>query len=326
MAWSTSPSCSASCFSAADAADGSGPTPWIARCTVWCTKPLLRSGASRARPAPSCSARPATNAHTARPLWMFPLQCPSSLSTHWRRDAVRPSETMATCRSSRRPARGSSRTSPTGGERRVPDDLVGRGRGPRAGHAARGLPRRGSSRCREGSTAGDELVVAASSAGCCRCAAQVSRSLAKSRRRMEIRGRHRVRRGRRRVRDPARDGGWIDDDIADGVHRAAPARVGALGGDLGGRRAGRRAVRRRDRRAVRRRVDVPPGDRRVEGGAGRPGGAALRRVRATAAARRAVADRAPGARSGWSRCRGPTTPARSGPPSRSRCRRGAGDR
>ena len=79
--------------------------------------------------------------------------------------------------------------------------------------------------------------------------------------------------------DPRRPGGWIDADVRGGVHRAARARLGALGRDLARRPAGRWAVRRRDRRPVRGRVDVPPRARRVEGGAGRAGRAARGRAR-----------------------------------------------
>ena len=69
--------------------------------------------------------------------------------------------------------------------------------------------------------------------------------------------------------DPARDAGWITRDIAAAygeLHRLGWAhsveawRDGELAGGLYG--VG-------DRRAVRGRVDVPPGPRRVEGGAGR---------------------------------------------------------
>ena len=79
--------------------------------------------------------------------------------------------------------------------------------------------------------------------------------------------------------DPGRSGGWIDDADRDGVHRAAPTRLGPLRRGLARRRARGWAVRRRRRRPVRRRVDVHPRARRLEGradGAGRP---ALRRVR-----------------------------------------------
>ena len=91
------------------------------------------------------------------------------------------------------------------------------------------------------------------------------------------------------------------------------------------RRARRWAVRRRDRRAVRGRVDVPPGHRCVEGGARRAGGAALRRAPRPAAARRAVADAAPGVARGGRAAAGRTTPGCSRTPSRSRCRRGGSE-
>ena len=76
-----------------------------------------------------------------------------------------------------------------------------------------------------------------------------------------------------------RPGGWIDEPDRGGVHRAAPAGLGALGRGLARRRARRWPVRRGHRRPVRRRVDVHPRARRLEGradGAGRP---AHRRVR-----------------------------------------------
>ena len=71
--------------------------------------------------------------------------------------------------------------------------------------------------------------------------------------------------------------GWIDEELRRGVPRAPRARVGAQRRGLDRRgRAGRRGVRRGDRRAVRGGVDVPPADRRREGGAGGAGRAAAR--------------------------------------------------
>ncbi len=99
---------------------------------------------------------------------------------------------------------------------------------------------------------------------------RVSRSLRRSLRRFEVRVERRLRPGHRRLRRsaPARR---LDRPVdPGGVRRAAPPRLGALGRGLARRPAGRRAVRRLDRRAVRRRVDVPPGDRRVEGRARGP--------------------------------------------------------
>ena len=107
-----------------------------------------------------------------------------------------------------------------------------------------------------------------------------------------------------------------------GVHRAAPARLGALRGDLARRRAGRRAVRRRHRRPVRRRVDVHPRARRLQGGADGPGRPAQRRVRRPPAARHPVADRAPGDARGGRGRRGRTTCERlAAATARCRCRR-----
>ena len=65
--------------------------------------------------------------------------------------------------------------------------------------------------------------------------------------------------------DPSRSGRWITPEIVE-----AYTELHALGWAhsvevLAGRPAGRRALRGRDRRPVRRRVDVPHGDRRLEG-------------------------------------------------------------
>ena len=118
---------------------------------------------------------------------------------------------------------------------------------------------------------------------------RVTRSLRQSRRRMEIRVDTAFDEVVAACADPRREGGWIDGPIVAAYTALHRAGLGALGGGLAGRRAGRRPVRRRDRRPVRRRVDVPPGQRRVEGGAGRAGRPAPRRARRPAAARRAVA-------------------------------------
>ena len=83
---------------------------------------------------------------------------------------------------------------------------------------------------------------------------------------------------RRRRRDPEDPGTWINEEIIESYTRAARARLRALGRGLARRPAGRRALRRRAARRVLRRVDVPPRDRRLEGGARRAGRAAARRA------------------------------------------------
>ena len=105
--------------------------------------------------------------------------------------------------------------------------------------------------------------------------------------------RHPVHRGRRRLRRP---------DAARAVdHRRRSSTPTRALHELGWahsvevvrrRRAGRRAVRRADRTVLRRRVDVPHGDRRLEGGAGGAGRLAERH--GCGAARRPVGHRPPG--------------------------------
>ena len=85
-----------------------------------------------------------------------------------------------------------------------------------------------------------------------------------------------------------------------GVHRAAPAGLGALGRGMARRGARRGSVRRCHRRSVRRGVDVLPRQGRLEGRADGPRRPAHRRVRRKARARHAVADPAPRD----ARCRG----------------------
>ncbi|CAA9322835.1 MAG: Leucyl/phenylalanyl-tRNA--protein transferase, partial [uncultured Nocardioidaceae bacterium] len=106
-------------------------------------------------------------------------------------------------------------------------------------------------------------------------------------------GRHVLRGRGRRLRRPGTRRGLDRRRHRRGVHPSPPAGLGALGGDVAARGARGRAVRGRHRRAVRRRVDVPPGHRRLEGGAGGAGRPALRRVRRGPAARRSVAHPAP---------------------------------
>src|SRR6266508_4945707 len=97
---------------------------------------------------------------------------------------------------------------------------------------------------------------------------------------------------------------------------AARARVGPQrrGVGCGPRLSGRGAVRHRDRGAVRRRVDVPPPDRRLEGGAGRFGRAPGRDRPRRSAGRRAVGHASPGV-AGGDGGPGPPLPrtARTGP-------------
>ena len=102
-----------------------------------------------------------------------------------------------------------------------------RRRRPRAGHAARRLPRRpvpDAGRTRRP----DRVVVARSRAASCRSTGCASRrSLRRSLRRFEVRVDTRVRRrDRARARDPRRHGGWITADVRRGLRPPARARLG----------------------------------------------------------------------------------------------------
>ena len=237
---STSPCCSASCLSAASAAGGSGPTPWIARCSASRTNVAVRSGArSRERAARRLPARalPLTLMRRAvrSPVRLRSSPCPSSRRRlRWSFPAIR---------------RGCDDS----------DDLVG-GRGrPGAGHAAGGVPARDVPDAVRHARRPDVLVSARSAAACCRsCGRAVSPVAAPLGARLRDPGRHRVRGGGRRVRGPAPRQRLDRRRHPGGVPAAARARLGALGRGLARRAAGRRAVRRGDRRAVRRGVDVPP--------------------------------------------------------------------
>ena len=80
--------------------------------------------------------------------------------------------------------------------------------------------------------------------------------------------RHLVRDGDASMRRPAPAARLDQRRLRRRLRRAARSGLGAQRRDVARRRARRRAVRRADRRAVRRRVDVPHGDRCLEGGAG----------------------------------------------------------
>ena len=99
---------------------------------------------------------------------------------------------------------------------------------------------------------------------------RVSRSLRQAVRRMEVRVDTAFDEviWRRAPTRPARAPGSTSE-MRRGLHPAARAGLGALRRGVAGRRAGRRPVRRRGRRPLRGRVDVPPGDGRLQGGAGR---------------------------------------------------------
>ena len=203
-------------------------------------------------------------------------------------------------RSSRHRARGDS---PTGAARRA---RSGRGRRrPGARHAARGVP--GGLVPNAVESPGQRaagLVVARPRAACCRSdGLLVSRSLRRSLRRYEVAGRHRFRRGGHGVRRP-RTPGRMD-------HAARSARPTAGCTGWAGRtawrawrggRAGRWPVRRGHRRAVRRGVDVLTREPTRPRWRWSSSSRLLPAERPAPAARRPVADAAPGAL-GVSTCR-----------------------
>ena len=176
-------------------------------------------------------------------------------------------------RSNRRRAAGRSLMT----QRRWPQaagdgEVVGVGRRPRTGDVAGGLPVWAFS---DAGPAGARGLVVARPSGIVPLdpgGLRVSRSLRKSCARFEIRVDTAFDEVIAACADRRRPGAWIDRDIS-----RAYRRLHELGwvhsveawdewGQLG-----RGALRGGDRRTVRRRVDVPPPDRRLEGGAGRAG-------------------------------------------------------
>ena len=183
-------------------------------------------------------------------------------------------------------------------------------RRPQPGDTPGGLPRRAvpDGRGRHGD--GDGLVVARGAGRAAALGTAGDQVDAPVRTPVRDPGGHRVRGGRRRVCGPAALGRLDRRRHRLGVHRAAPAGLGALGRGLARRRARRGPVRRGHRRAVRRGVDVHPRPRRLEGRADGPRRPAQRRVRRRAGPRHPVADPAPrDARGGGGAAAGvPATP------------------
>ena len=123
---STSPCCSRSCLSAAAAAGGSGPTPWIARCSASRTKDAVSSGAS-------CGSRGATCLPAAAVMLVLDAHGSILRTVACGRYASAPCPVEPP----RRAGRSATRAATT----RV-DDLVGDRRRPGAGDAAGGVPAR----------------------------------------------------------------------------------------------------------------------------------------------------------------------------------------
>ena len=160
------------------------------------------------------------------------------------------------------------------------------GRGPRAGHGAGGLPARAvpDGRRPPGQRGSAEMAWwSPDPRGVLPLdGLRVTRSMRQSARHFEIRVDTAFAEVVAGCADPERHGRLDRRRDRDGVHRAAPARLGPLRRGLARRRARRRAVRRRHRRPLRRRVDVHPCARRLEGradGAGRPAHRRARRRR-----------------------------------------------
>ena len=220
------------------AAGGSGPTPWIARCSASRTKVVVRPG----RELGEAGARAACRCCR---LALMPVDAyvgAMAETRRWLPSVPVPVEPPPPPWALRRPAAAHD----------ADDDLVGGRRRPRAGHAAGGLPA-GAVPDAVRRTPGDPMCWWSPGAarGPARSTAlRVSRSLRRSCRRLRDPGRHRLRRGpRRRAPTPARRRGWIDADIRDGVRASCtswagrtPSRPGGTGGSPVGCTASRSAA------------------------------------------------------------------------------------
>ena len=277
------------------AAGGSGPTPWIARCSASRTNAAVRLGRELRQPrGADCS--PGRRCRSAAPM-------PRSYGPRLRVEA-----TTRRARARRAAARrvwafgdpAALRPATTTWSRSAPTSSRGRCWRPTGAGCSRCRRRSPATRWRGSARYGAGVLPLDGLRGL-PVAAPVGPATSRS---------GSTRRARRSIdacADPRRPSGWIDGDIRAAYLAPARARLGALGRGLARRPARRRAVRRGDRRAVRRRVDVPPRPRRLEGRAGRAGRAAARRARRRPAARHAVADAAPGLARAWSRCPGRRT-------------------
>ncbi len=99
---------------------------------------------------------------------------------------------------------------------------------------------------------------------------RVTKSLARSRSRFEIRVNSAFPEVISACGDPARPMGWINRAIIEFFHRTPPCGPRPQRRSLGRRRFGRRALRRLDRRLLRRRIHVPSSGRCIQGGVGSP--------------------------------------------------------